>query len=52
MFIPRRLAAWTDGLTAAIDAGDDLKKLKGLIDPPLIRIEGTGAVLMAAETGR
>ncbi len=52
MLIPRRLAAWTEGLAAAIDAGDDLKKLKGLIDPPLIRIEGTGAVLMAAETGR
>ncbi len=52
MLIPRRLAAWTEGLAAAIDTGDDLNKLKGLIDLPLIRIEGTGAILMAAETGR
>jgi hypothetical protein len=52
MIVPRRLVAWTEGLDAAIDDGEDLKKLKGLIDPPLIRIEGTGAILMAAESGR
>ncbi len=49
---PSSVVAWTDGLRADVDGGEDLKKVKGFFDGPFLRFEGMGRVFVAAGTGR
>jgi uncharacterized protein (AIM24 family) len=48
---PRHLVAWIGDCRLAVDGGEDFRKVRNLVEEPLVRVDGEGWVVLHAQGG-